>query len=1613
MPEGTLSDHMKITKTFTRAFAWGCLASLASAIAFNAEAQESVSQYQEQGKLFRAPQALGVLGNDLFGDKVNLYTGALEFVQTDVSLPGNNALPVSMGRRLVVGTMPTNRTSFGRWDMDIPHLHGIFADGWKAGVGTDPNLRCSQFGAPPTVKGNFSNNPASFLPTEYWHGSFMYVPGHGDQEMLRRSFGNTVAPGGNASQYPVVTRNNWQISCLPSLAGGGSGEAFLALAPDGTKYRFDWMVSRGLTRLTKTNPGPDPSTSLTAGPRPAALSKKVGALPTPNEFYSNALNRSEVWILPTLIADRYGNTVTYTYNPANRWQLQTIVSNDIGGSPRVLTLTYVSPTSNLIATVSDGTRTWRYSYSDTSDNAQLTKVTLPDNSTWQLANLYPLLKGIEYNSAGSCEEGGNFETAPLSGSLIHPSGARGDFTLTPTRHARADVTNDCQNPDSESPTAHYPNNFDTYALTRKEITGAGLGSLTWTTTYPQPMPSWAPCNGCVATKTVVVSGPEGHATRHTFGTLFQQTEGMLLETEVVDASGSVLRTITIDYAEPVTPRGVSEQGRGDGIMAARIMETGRRVIDQQGATFTWTATAFNAYAQPTVVTRSSSLGYARTEQTDYNNDTAKWILGQVEKVTEKSTGRIAVLNGYNSSTANLESVTKFGKLEQTLSYYPDGTLWTRKDGKGQTTTFANYKRGLAQKATYANGTSESATVDNIGLIRTVTNAAGFTTTYDYDAMGRLRSITHPSGDSVVWNPTTITYTQVPGDEYGLSAGHWREAINTGNASATTYYDALWRPVYSEQWDNADRNGTVRVVRRQFDSAGHKTFESYPKRSYALASDGVHQEYDALGRPTITSTDSELGTLYKGSSYIDGFRKVVTDERHHSRFYSFQTFDEPSENAIAHISMPLGVEVAIERDVFGKPRSITRSGNGKSLTRSYVYDAAQRLCKTIEPETKATVQDYDDAGNVAWRAPGLSLLSTTDCSTASVPATRKISYQYDALNRLGQTTFGDGSPLIKRDYTADGLPYTITSNGATWTNSYNKRRLNEQESLAYGGVTYTFDRRYDANGSLLKVKYPQDSTWLDYSPNALGEPRQVGTYATGIAYHPNGAIAAFRYGNGIVHTLSPNRRGLPEWSQDVGILKDNYGYDENGNVTSIADWQEGITNRGIEYDDLDRLVHVNGAKLWGDAWYSYDALDNLVSSRLTAGGTARNLTHTIDPATSRVASVSNSAGTGYNLSLQYDDNGNVKQRGGQAYVFDLGNRLASAPGKGTYVYDGLGHRVSVVGSDGVNRIQVYSQDGKLLFTKPSNATNGTKYMYLHNHVIAEVTGGAVQYDHTDGLGSPVALTDAAGKLISRTRYEPYGATAAGATPGIGFTGHMNAPELGLVYMQQRYYDPVAGRFLSIDPVTTDANTGGSFNRYAYANNSPFRYTDPDGRDARDDQIARDLAKTRENFCQGQCSGGTSSVGATSGNNGASSQQNSGTSGTGPNNRGAYGADIAAAQLEGEGFVLLGREVVAWIAGTTNIRRYDLVVQNPANGLIFCVEVKTSLFDSFKLNPQQVAFDVRAIQGGAQTALGVTVNSIMYRGVSFGAGPVAVWNTIKLAGALKAAGVPFHTTKSVFP
>ena len=114
-------------------------------------------------------------------------------------------------------------------------------------------------------------------------------------------------------------------------------------------------------------------------------------------------------------------------------------------------------------------------------------------------------------------------------------------------------------------------------------------------------------------------------------------------------------------------------------------------------------------------------------------------------------------------------------------------------------------------------------------------------------------------------------------------------------------------------------------------------------------------------------------------------------------------------------------------------------------------------------------------------------------------------------------------------------------------------------------------------------------------------------------------------------------------------------------------------------------------------------------------------------------------------------------------------------------------------------------------------------WAHSNVLS------VKFQHTDALGSPIAVTNQAGVVIERNDYEPYGTIIGKPNyQGIGYTGHVQDAATGLTYMQQRYYDPRVGLFLSVDPVTALSSPVGMFNRYRYANNNPYRFKDPDGR-----------------------------------------------------------------------------------------------------------------------------------------------------------------------------------------
>ncbi|MBS0193977.1 MAG: RHS repeat-associated core domain-containing protein [Proteobacteria bacterium] len=111
-----------------------------------------------------------------------------------------------------------------------------------------------------------------------------------------------------------------------------------------------------------------------------------------------------------------------------------------------------------------------------------------------------------------------------------------------------------------------------------------------------------------------------------------------------------------------------------------------------------------------------------------------------------------------------------------------------------------------------------------------------------------------------------------------------------------------------------------------------------------------------------------------------------------------------------------------------------------------------------------------------------------------------------------------------------------------------------------------------------------------------------------------------------------------------------------------------------------------------------------------------------------------------------------------------------------------------------------------------------------------TNWTTAYEHTDALRSPVHETDANANPTTRGTqwFTPFGEPGNGSyLQGPGYTGHISDAASHLTYAQQRYYDPVLGRFLSPDPVQAD-DKGGDFNRYWYAGNNPYKFTDPDGR-----------------------------------------------------------------------------------------------------------------------------------------------------------------------------------------
>ena len=396
----------------------------------------------------------------------------------------------------------------------------------------------------------------------------------------------------------------------------------------------------------------------------------------------------------------------------------------------------------------------------------------------------------------------------------------------------------------------------------------------------------------------------------------------------------------------------------------------------------------------------------------------------------------------------------------------------------------------------------------------------------------------------------------------------------------------------------------------------------------------------------------------------------------------------------------------------------------------------------------------------------------------------------------------------------------------------------------------------------------------------------------IHYRPAGQRAAVTYGNGVSTRFSydPRQRLTSLTTTDEGgpaLIDYRYRYDLSSNMLEIQDARPFAgrsptdprhnTQRFL-YDDLQRLISV--AYGHGGIQYRYDRIGNLIRQQsdlvhedrghtvtqlgdMTYGGTGgaanrvgRGTVHLLpngarqDPPPGPHALDRSPSGP-----IAYDANGNTTLLDGQRLRWDTKNRLASMDDGATqarYLYDYNDRRIlkSVTRLNPAGTSDSEAKSDVTLYIDPRYEIRNRRpihYIYDGTSRVAQWSDATtdIAYYHQDHLGSSDVLTDADGGLLEEYAFYPYGhprhtykseGSGKSLEANYLFTQKERDKESGLQYFEARYYAGYLGRFVSVDPLISEAplmqltmlsQRAIVGNNYLYGAASPFKYVDPTG------------------------------------------------------------------------------------------------------------------------------------------------------------------------------------------
>lgn len=1386
-------------------------------LTFKSYAEETADPYDVTKNILP-----NLLEGAAFSENVDEYSGTLYINHTDLSIPGNGGLDITINRHYVSPEYSFSGAAFfgARWDVHMgyvasPAEFGNFTTGRTLGSNQGDFYLCSfDGGLAPLASGSYSEyNPSLHLPT-------------GERQVLANIL------NGEADNYSIKTSGGWRGGCLSS--------GYVLFSPNGLKYTFD-----------KRLPIP-------------------GVKNSSRQWYG--------WFV-SKIEDKYGNSLSLVYTSGKG--LTSVTASD----GRVINLEYsevgASGEQKLTSITAYGT-TINYSYNS---DEKLQKVTLNDRTLWEYAYVSssPTISNGEPLNYIKTESGGEIEyTYTWWGTIrdkqpnlaVESRTTSGNLPSNTKYFTYRDIVlNSPTDPTYTtivSPPVDDTPIFQLRVTKDEELCKTTIFHTTESSTYLSGQPYL----------------------RYYYGN--KNCTGSILKKESFSYSGQRFSNQNVRILIDVESQRFRESNYYIGSISEKSIEIEGINYVTKYSDYTIFNKPKIIEEQSSVVGSGETLAYRKTINSFNESVDEKLSFGlehHLGSTIVNSSGKTLknTTNTYNSKFELTKS--KNNGIVKNYTYDSHGNVSKVTDALGNNINYSDYYRGKARSVSDSIGTRTS-TVDYLGNVTSRTNERGYKTNYSFEDFNRLTSIDYPTGSDVTINYSDSQYTVTFGKlliRYDVD-GFNRETLITKKdtyLNETRYQNIEYNKDGNIAFSSVLSNSPTETVGTtiDYDIFGRVKKTKSPSNTveYTYQSSGVIKSTNALG---YSYYDTYLG--YGSPDY----HNIVKIEAPSSSGTIITEIDKDAVGRVLSVSQgnSSGSErYSIEYKYNSTYLDLIAQEITPQFTHYKLYNVSGALWKSKTGASNSyTIYSYDERNrlkkiNYPDSTPDITYsYTTTNQLKTVVNSLASWNYTYDALDRVKQ------SKIVTKDLS---YYYTQVYDGLGHLNyiDYNGEHKVQYYANAFGEHTdigndsnvdaYIDNVKYYANGHLRSFSFG-NGVEQSYTLNAQKLPERITTtlkngtdaFDTTYSYDANANIETITDNVNSSYSIDLAYDGLDRLISANGKWgKGTFNYDVFGNITEKS---LGSSNLIYDYDSTNALKKISGTSSYS---FEYDSRGNVISngqssySFNSANSLIRGneVTYTYDGNGHRLSKTVSGKTTlfvyGLDGKLVYKKNANDDVVNNVYLNNQLAMKIESEAYQGTettFCYDGSKDEYNYITEMSAylyldNLIELFWE---AYDTSSSFCVDPNNYEYdLENYQLLideyvdlvgeddltlpfslETNEGKTLYNHTynyivqDLLGSSVLELNANGKVIDSTHYRPYGQPIEGVdNDEKGYTGHLHDNDLGLIYMQARYYDPVIGRFYSNDPVDAlgQMQRGNSivhgFNRYAYVNNNPYKYTDPNG------------------------------------------------------------------------------------------------------------------------------------------------------------------------------------------